>query len=224
MPTTALNHFNQDLARARSILDHADPLPRPTADERLLRSDLFRSAWMFAVGALDAYFCDAYSDLIAATVISKSRRPSITLPAWVMEIEVPVMAILEEYKKENWRWRMAARKMTERQNVLSLQTIKGLFNRFFLETQRFFRDDLLHAWIMRPDSSKRLFATTHTAYSAMPDLVRAVARKQALQKMQDRYDQIFQRRHDCIHNCDRPRLSPPTPRRQEEGRQGHQGH
>ena len=43
--------------------------------EKLLRSDLLRSAWMFAVGALDAYFCDAYTDIIAATASSKSRQP-----------------------------------------------------------------------------------------------------------------------------------------------------
>ena len=26
--------------------------------------------------------------------------------------------------------------------------------------------------------------------------------------MADRYRDLFQRRHDCIHNCDRPRVSP----------------
>ena len=26
--------------------------------------------------------------------------------------------------------------------------------------------------------------------------------------MQGRYGMIFQRRHDCIHNCDRPRVAP----------------
>ena len=51
---------------------------------------------MFAVGALDAYFCDAYSDLVAATVISKSRRPSINLPEWVLEIEVRGGPLLQE--------------------------------------------------------------------------------------------------------------------------------
>ena len=60
MLTTALNQFNQDVARARAIVAHADPLPRTNAAEQMLRSDLLRSAWMFAVGAMDAYFCDAY--------------------------------------------------------------------------------------------------------------------------------------------------------------------
>jgi hypothetical protein len=59
MPGTALARFNDDVMRARAIVAHADPLPQTTEPERMLRSDLFRSAWMFAVGALDAYFCDS---------------------------------------------------------------------------------------------------------------------------------------------------------------------
>jgi hypothetical protein len=89
MPATALNHFNQDIARARTIAAHAEPLPRGTAAKQLLRSDLLRSAWMFAVGALDAYFCDAYTDLVAATIISKSRQPAIALPPKVVRLPAP---------------------------------------------------------------------------------------------------------------------------------------
>jgi hypothetical protein len=59
---TALQHFQEDIARAKAIVMHANPLPPTNAVEQLLRSDLLRSAWMFAVGALDAYFCDAYTD------------------------------------------------------------------------------------------------------------------------------------------------------------------
>jgi hypothetical protein len=58
MPATALQHFREDIARARAIIAHAAPLPHATHTEQLLRSDLLRSAWMFAVGALDAYFCE----------------------------------------------------------------------------------------------------------------------------------------------------------------------
>ncbi len=80
MPATALQHFQEDIARATAIMTHARPLPHAAAAEQLLRSDLLRSAWMFAVGALDAYFCDAYTDIIAAMANSKSRQPAITLP------------------------------------------------------------------------------------------------------------------------------------------------
>jgi len=86
VPVTALQHFQEDVARARAIVAHTDPLPDTTDAERLLRSDLLRSAWMFAVSALDAYYCDAYTDIVAATASSKSRQPGITLPEWVYEI------------------------------------------------------------------------------------------------------------------------------------------
>jgi hypothetical protein len=126
MPATALQHFTHDIVRARAIVAHAQPLPHATPAEKLLRSDLLRSAWMFAVGALDAYFCDAYTDIIAATASSKSRQPAITLPEWVYEVKFPLRAILEEYDNENWRWRMAARKMMERENVISLKAVQNL--------------------------------------------------------------------------------------------------
>ena len=80
MPATAFQHFREDIARAEAIRAHASTLPEGTGAERLLRSDLLRSSWMFAVGALDAYFCDAYTDLVAAAVNSKSRQPGILLP------------------------------------------------------------------------------------------------------------------------------------------------
>jgi hypothetical protein len=149
VPSTALQHFREDIARARAILAHANSLPRAMAAERSLRSDLLRGAWMFAIGALDAYFCDAYTDLIAATVSSKSRQPSITLPEFFYEIRFPIRAILEEYANPNWRWRMAARKMMERENVLSLSTIQTLFNKFLREDRRFFHG-LLDAWMVTP--------------------------------------------------------------------------
>jgi hypothetical protein len=34
------------------------------------------------------------------------------------------------------------------------------------------------------------------------------AREKAIDQFEDRFRAIFQRRHDCIHNCDRPRMSP----------------
>ncbi len=96
MPATALQQFDEDVARAPAILVHADPLPRTNAAEQLLRSDLLRSAWTFAVGAMDAHFCDAYTDIVAATASSKSRQPGITLPEWDYDIKIPIDAVLEE--------------------------------------------------------------------------------------------------------------------------------
>jgi hypothetical protein len=55
VPTTAFAHFQEDVNRAQAILNHATPLPKLSDAEKLLRSDLLRSSWMFAIGALDAY-------------------------------------------------------------------------------------------------------------------------------------------------------------------------
>ena len=85
MPDTALQHFNEDIARARAILSHADSQPHANSAEQLLRSDPLRSAWMFAVGAMDAYFCGAHTDVVAATASSKSRHPATTLPEWAYD-------------------------------------------------------------------------------------------------------------------------------------------
>ena len=208
MPDTALNHFDQDIARAKRIVTHADGLPTANADDQLLRSDLLRSGWMFAVGALDAYFCDAYTDIVAATIIAKSRQDSITLPDFFYEIKFPVRAILETYThNENWRWRMAARKMMVRETVLRLNAIQSLFNKFFRPRHKFFRD-LLDGWIVAPDAKKRLFGITHSAYMVLAASDQVTAINDAWDQMQERYRNIFQRRHDCIHNCDRPKVSP----------------
>jgi hypothetical protein len=207
VPATALQHFQEDIARARAIVAHADPLLHATAAETLLRSDLLRSAWMFAVASLDAYFCDAYTDIIAATASSKSRQPAITLPEWVYEVKFPLRAILEEYDNENWRWRMAARKMMERENVISLKAVQDLFNKFFRAGHKFFRDQL-DTWMSRPDAKIRLFGVSRADYVAMTNLDKRTAREAAIVQFEERFRTIFQRRHDCIHNCDRPRMSP----------------
>lgn len=187
MPTTALSHFRQDVARARAIVDHAGPLPRTDSSAELLRSDLLRSAWMFAVGAMDAYFCDAYTDIVAATIISKNRHPTAQLPEFFYDIRFPVRAIIEPYANNvNWRWRMAARKMMERQNVLSLSSVQSLFNPFFRDGHRFF-GDVLSDWIVHSDAKKRVFGTTRTAFAAFDAAQRRNAIQTAKGQMLDRY-------------------------------------
>jgi hypothetical protein len=208
VPVTAFGHFQHDIGRARAIVAHAGPLPHGTPAQELLRGDLWRSAWMFGVGALDAYFCDAYTDIVAATIIAKSRYAALALPDFFLDIRFPVRAILEPYANNmNWRWRMAARKMMERENVLSLATVQTLFNKFFRNGQRFFRD-LLPAWIAHPDGRRRVFGITAARFNALPVNQQSQAIAVAQGRLEERFREIFQRRHDCIHNCDRPRVKP----------------
>ena len=163
---------------------------------------------MFAVGALDAYFCDAYTDIVAATMIAKMRHPPMILPDFFNEIRLPVRALLEPYPSNpNWRWRMAARKLMERETVLSLEAVQNLFNKFFRLGQRFF-GDVLDRWIAHPEAKKRVFDINQPTYIALPPADKDAARRTARGRMQDRYREILQRRHDCVHNCDRPRVAP----------------
>lgn len=208
MPATAFAHFQEDINRARAILAHADPLPNVSEAEKLLRSDLLRSSWMFAIGSLDAYFCDAYTDVVAATLSSKSRQPTINLPEFVEDIMLPARAVLADYTNENWRWRMAARKMMERENVLKLSTVQELFNNFCRPDRRFFRPLLLDGWIIHADATPRMFGVRGAAFAAMSSEQKNAARTLAREKMEGRVRDIIQRRHDCIHNCDRPRMTP----------------
>lgn len=156
---------------------------------------------------MDAYYCDAYTDLVAATASSKSRQSDIKLPEWLYEIKIPIRAVLEKYDYANWRWRMAARKMMERENVINLAAIQSLFNKFCRKGHRFFRE-LLDSWMSRPDARIRLFGVLRVDYVAMSDADKHTAREKAIHQFEERFYAIFQRRHDCIHNCDRPRMSP----------------
>lgn len=99
MPTTPLRYFNEDIARARESIALATTQPVETHLQLQLRSDLFRSARMFAVAALDGYFCGAYADLVAATIISKTRQDLVILPDWFYEIKFPVRSILQPMRQ-----------------------------------------------------------------------------------------------------------------------------
>jgi hypothetical protein len=102
---------------------------------------------------------------------------------------------------------MAARKMMEREYVLSLEEVKKLFNKFFRERHKFF-GDLLDTWIRHPQSKRSLFGVTTTAYAGLNPTAQDAARKVAKVQLEKRFETIIQRRHDCIHNCDRPKMAP----------------
>jgi hypothetical protein len=138
----------------------------------------------------------------------------MTLPAFFNRIEFPVRAILESYARNtNWRWRMAAREMMARENVLRLDRIRELFNGFCRDGHKLYAD-VMETWIVHPDARKRLFGITAVDYLALSPADRDAARKTARRQMEKRFFEedsprsIFQRRHDCIHNCDRPRMTP----------------
>jgi predicted secreted protein len=206
LPAKALQHFDSDIARARALVALAESLPQGGAPNPDVRSDVLRAGWMFAVGALDAYFCEAYTDLVASLANSKSRQPSVVLPEWAYDIRLPLRAVLEQYGNANWRWRIAARKLMERENVISLDAIQKLFNKFFRKGHKLF-GDVLPFWLQHAEGKVRMLGTAPADYLGMSLGNQNKAQQQAIERLTDRFRMIFQRRHDCIHSCDRPKIS-----------------
>ena len=67
MPTTFRTHFNDDITRAENILARSRAMQNAGEPERLCR-DVRLSSIALAVGALDAYLCDAYVDCLTAVL------------------------------------------------------------------------------------------------------------------------------------------------------------
>lgn len=198
---TPKRHFDEDLARARALLAHAQTLPRD-----VLQRDILRSAWMMTVGASDAYFSDAYGDLLARTLRAKGIETAIEIPDRLNNLKVPVIAVLSG-THEGWRWRMAARELIEEENVLSLEKIKKLFNHFFRDDHKILNTATIETLITHSTARSRMFGITATSFRKLTGKDKSRAEKAAVKHMEDHFEEIFQRRHDCIHNCDRPKIA-----------------
>lgn len=201
---TPISHFDEDIRRARDLRQHAETLPPGE-----LRRDIFRASWMTAVGAFDAYFCDAYGDLLARTFRAKMAQPGVELPKKMKNITVPIPIVLTNDLSGGWAWRMIARDLIEKDNVLSIKKVKDLFNMFFRNTHKLFTSNgaPLDRWIERQQVMQRLFGFQRTAYRQAVGVAKSNLKKSAIDKIESRLGMIFQRRHDCIHNCDRPKTA-----------------
>lgn len=201
---TAKAHFDQDLGRAEALLACAGSIP---SESKGLAEDILRAAWMMAVGACDAFFSDAYADLIARTLRAKDLQPEVKLPDRLCKLKVPVIAVIRPSDSDGWRWRMAARGLIEEENVLSLEKIRELFNQFL--TTKLLNKDTVEPWILHPQAKKRQLGCSLTEYiNSTNNKEKERLRKEAVKRLEKRFGKIFQRRHDCIHNCDRPRVAP----------------
>ncbi len=199
---TARTHFTDDIQRARNLARHADPLP-----PAIVRDDILRAAWMMGVGAADAYFCDAYADLAARTLQSRQVQSTFQISDRMLNLKVPAIAVISNAASDNWRWRMAARQMIEEENVLSIDKIKKLFNQFYRDGHKPFSSTNFDLWIVHTNAKSRLFGVTPTAYRKLIGQAKNQQRDKSVRHFENRMEIIFQRRHDCIHNCDRPKVA-----------------
>ena len=165
MPATAKKHFDEDIARANAILGQAHGMPHSTPEEKLVKEDLFRCSLMYGVGAVDAYFCDAYADLIARTLRAKTLQGNIAIPNGIQNIVLPVSALFSnQTQRDNWKWRMAARGIVEKDNVLSLSKIQTLFNPFFRKGNKLFDLTVINSLIISHNAPNRVTGITRTEY------------------------------------------------------------
>jgi hypothetical protein len=209
MPETALKHFKEDLERASEIYALANTLPHARASKKLRRDDIFRSAWMFCVGAMDAYFCDAYVDVLARTLRAMKLQRGIHLSEAVSKISLPIGTILSPPEiRENWVWRSAAKDLIERESVLSLKKIADLFRPFLPPGKKLFESQVVRSLIISRSPPTRMVGISKSQLRALTGRPLDEATKAVKKQLEGRIQEIFQRRHDCIHNCDRPKKSP----------------
>lgn len=199
---TPQKHFNEDLGRSHELLEHALTLPDGT-----VRDDVLRAAWMMAVGASDAYFSDAYADLLTRTLRASSAQPDVAPSARLKNLKVPLMTVVKARytDRPGWQWRMVARQLIEEETVLSVEKIRALFNQFCHEQRKLLNQNTIEPWIIHRDAKKRMFGITPAEYGLTNN--KSTARNTAMKTLEWRFEQVFQRRHDCIHNCDRPRVA-----------------
>jgi hypothetical protein len=204
---TAYKHFLEDISRAVELSGLAKRLPSGRPATKLIHDDVLRSSWMYAIGSLDAYFCDKYGDLLAATMIAKSREKKGKLPVVVANIGIPASTFFSPVQdRENWRYRMAARKIIEKDNVLSLEKVQTIFNPFLRDGHKLF-DGVIDFWMSDPDATAICFGVKRSVFLQSTKSQRVKLRKAGKKNLMKRFRGLYQRRHDCIHNCDRPKIS-----------------
>lgn len=198
---TAKQHCDQDITRAIALRTHANTLPAGG-----VKDDILRASWMMAVGASDAYFSDVYADLVARTLRAKELEPNVNIPDRLSNLKVPAVTLIRE-ARGGWRWRMAARELIENEHVLSLEKIRQLLGQFFRKGYKILSVETIAEWLQHADAKSRLFGLTGARYRALTPQARGKAKKDAFEQFDECYTAIFQRRHDCIHNCDRPKTA-----------------
>jgi len=180
----------------------------PTDDA--LATDLGRTAVAFGVGALDAYRCDAFVDSLARCLRS-CRLNSHAPPTGYGELELPIGPLMTDYAARNdWGLRMAAGALMERDNLLQFGRLKDLPNSSLPPGPKLWQD-LVDDFVAL--DRRRRAGFRRAEYAALTGGARADGRKRVSAAALSRMGEIVQRRHDVVHDCDRPKTAkqPLTP-------------
>lgn len=203
MTSTFRKHFEDDIGRVESLLELAAG-SAPAMRKGTRQLDVRLGAVAMAVGAMDAYFCDAYVDCLTARLRSYKVHGH-ELPVAYANRKLPTAALLRpvQSSRPNWALRMAAREVMERENVLDLESAKGLLNPVLPKGEKLWPDSMEP--LIRLDW-KRLTGTRWADYKKLQsDKDRAGARATAAGVMKKRLASTIQYRHEWIHNCGRPK-------------------
>lgn len=201
MPSTARSHFDDDIRRAWTMFD----LAHATAGDDPHRShDVGRVSVAFGVGAMDAYLCDAFADTLARCLRS-CRQHGSALPDGYKKLELPVGPLMTNYRaRSNWGLRMATRALMERDNLLRLSRLRDLLNPALPHGQKLW-GDLAQDFVDL--NRKRLARYRKDEYAALSGEARTKGPKAVTNQVMNRLGEIVQRRHDIVHNCDRPKTA-----------------
>jgi len=163
-----------------------------------------RVAVAFGVGALDAYLCDAFTDTLARCLKS-CRRKGQSPPKGYAELELPIGPLMTDYAvRHNWGLRMAARALMERDNLLRLGRLPDLLNPA-LPTGHKLWNDLARDFVDL--DRKRLAGLRKSPYAALTGKAKSKGPGRVSTAVLQRMGEIVQRRHDVVHNCDRPKTA-----------------
>lgn len=158
----------------------------------------------FGVGALDAYLCDAFTDTLARCLKS-CRRHGHAPPSGYSKLELPIGPLMTDYAvRHNWGLRMAARALMERDNLLQLGRLKDLLNPALPLGHKLW-DDLAQEFVDL--DRKRLTGIRKSTYASFAGEAKAKGPRKVSAAVLKRMGEIVQRRHDVVHNCDRPKTA-----------------
>jgi len=202
MLETAYQHFEADIARAYALLELSHRVP-----VGLLHDDLLRSCLMMTVGASDAYFSDAYTDMVTRTLRAIQKEPNIGVPESIIKVSLPI-GVFAQGRHGGWTYRMAARKLMERAVFIKFEAVKSHFNVFYTSSNKILSTDMIEVWMQSAKAKRRNFGTTKTEINKLRGKAKNIARKNMRDHFFKRFRVHYQRRNDCIHNCDRPKEVP----------------
>lgn len=201
-PWTPRKHFEEDMARVNALLGLAQQ-----TEAEPLRSDVARYAVAGAVGAMDAYLCDAYAGLLVTVIRGFTAGTVAALPGPLQRETLPVGPLLARRypARANWALRMAARGRMEKENMLQVGRVKDMFNPFLPGGQKLWLD-LIDQYVHL--GRRRLTKWRAADMAAVGGDNLAGRRKEAAAQVVARIGGIVQRRHDIVHNGDRPKVAP----------------